>query len=146
MGQLNAGAATDTGTAANASGTLTRSTVGSSSTTVNTTSWTNTGSITTVVQVEHWAVGKPTNGGGGTGRIWFDCSYSVSGGGGAAGIAGADLTAVGVEAQVHFLQQCAVPAGETVTLTLNANVQLTAGGSFTANWRDALTRWTAIKR
>lgn len=146
MGQLNSGAATETGTASSASGSVTRSTVGSSSANVTTATWTNTGSVTTVVQVEHWLMGKPTNSGAGAGRVWFDCAYSVSGGGGAAGVAGADMTAVGVEAQAHFLQQVAVPAGATVTLTLNANAQLTSGTSFTANWRDALTRWTAIKR
>lgn len=108
--------------------------------------WTNDVSeASVVVQYESSAFGAWSNSGGGAGTIWFETDYSVSGGGGAAGVASQVVSGAG-EFQATNIGEALVPAGSTVTVTLRAAAMIAAGTQVRNTWRDALLRVTAIVR
>lgn len=145
---IESNAATETQIDTNASGQINANSPDYSvvvRTTVNEVTWTNTTAGTVKVQMEHSVYGTWSNTGAGTGDIWFEFEYSVSGGGGAAGVA-SNLHETPGEFQASNINETAVASGATITVTLKAAVTITSGTQVRNTWRDAVTRVSAIKR
>lgn len=112
---------------------------------VNVIAWENETAAAVKVQFEHAVFGTWSNTGGGAGNIWYSYEYSLSGGGGAAGVE-SDLRASAGESGYTYFGEVSVPAGSTITVKLRAKVNISAGTQVRNTWRDAVSRLAAILR